>query len=318
MVALNPLPNTHRHGHRALRARVGQDERELVTAEPGHDVGFTGALADDGAGLDERLAACQVAVAVVDLLEAVQVEKQHRQRPAAAHRALGFAAQHQVQVAGVGEPRQVVGHRQRLGLLQGQGVVERDRWRLQHAPHGQHQRRPRATAPGPTAADRCPRARRRPVRGRSAGTPAPSLRRGRRLAGPCEIGCHQLGAVAHHPFGRRPQGGPRFGVRPMSAIAVSRSLLSRATTAQHGAGIQSLAWRTSQSATLTGPAKHWTRGRPGGRRRGGPGAHEGSGVWTSSGLRGPDGGSPGRMRGVLAAFRPPDLTARCGGLAGTG
>ena len=70
----------------AVAAGIGQDQGEFVAAEPGHDVGFTGAAADDRGRLDERLAARQVAVAVVDLLEAVEVEEQQRQRPAAARR----------------------------------------------------------------------------------------------------------------------------------------------------------------------------------------------------------------------------------------
>jgi hypothetical protein len=58
-----------------------------------------------------------MAVPVVDLLEAVEVGKQQRQRPAAAQGALGFAAEHQVEVAGIEEPGEVVSDRQRLGLL---------------------------------------------------------------------------------------------------------------------------------------------------------------------------------------------------------
>ena len=65
-------------------AGVGQDQRELVAAEPGDHVGFARAPANHGGRLDQRLAARQVAVVVVDLLEAVEVEEQQRQRPAAA------------------------------------------------------------------------------------------------------------------------------------------------------------------------------------------------------------------------------------------
>jgi hypothetical protein len=49
--------------------------------------------------------------------------------------------------------------------------------------------------------------------------------------------------------------GPRLGVRPESAITVRRSLLSRATTAQQGAGSQLFAWRTSHSATFGASVK---------------------------------------------------------------
>ena len=118
-----------RHG--ASRPVSGRISAEFVAAEPGDDVGFPGAAADDGGRLDQRLAAREVAVAVVDLLEAVQVEEQQRQRPSAARRALGLAPQHQVEVARVVQPGEVVGHRQRLGLLQRERVVEGDRRRLE-------------------------------------------------------------------------------------------------------------------------------------------------------------------------------------------
>ena len=72
------------------RAGIRQDQRELVAAEPRDHVRLPRAASDDGGGLDERLAARQVAVRVVDLLEAVEVEEQQRQRPAAARRRAWF------------------------------------------------------------------------------------------------------------------------------------------------------------------------------------------------------------------------------------
>src|SRR5262249_60364300 len=86
-------------GGRAFAPRVGQDQRELVAAETRHDVGFTRALPDDRAGLDQRAAAREVAMAIVDALEAVEVDEQQRQRTAAARRALGLAPQHLRQIA---------------------------------------------------------------------------------------------------------------------------------------------------------------------------------------------------------------------------
>ena len=76
----------------ALRAGFRQQDRELVAAEPGHDVGFAGAASNDGGRLDERPAAQQVAVGVVDPLEPVQIDEEQRQRPAAAHGALRLLA----------------------------------------------------------------------------------------------------------------------------------------------------------------------------------------------------------------------------------
>ena len=99
----NPLPNALADRKRALSAGVGQHERELVAAEPRHDVRFARAAADDRGRLDQRPAAGQVSVRVVDRLEAVEIDKQQRQRPAAAGRALGFPPQDAIQIARVVE-----------------------------------------------------------------------------------------------------------------------------------------------------------------------------------------------------------------------
>ena len=56
------LPDAPGHRPGAFGTGVGKNQGELVAAEPGDDVGFTGAVADDRAGLDERLAARQMAV----------------------------------------------------------------------------------------------------------------------------------------------------------------------------------------------------------------------------------------------------------------
>ena len=64
--ARDPLADALGDRHGAFPAGVGQDQGEFVAAEPGHDVGFAGAAADDRRRLDERLAAGQVPVAVVD------------------------------------------------------------------------------------------------------------------------------------------------------------------------------------------------------------------------------------------------------------
>src|SRR2546423_9330784 len=80
-------------GKRAVAAGVGQHQRELVAAEARDDVGLARAPPDDGGGLDQRAAAKQVAVRVVDRLESVEIDEQERQRTAAARRALGFAAE---------------------------------------------------------------------------------------------------------------------------------------------------------------------------------------------------------------------------------
>ena len=111
----------------ALAAGIGQHQGELVAAEAGDDVRFAGADADDRRGLDQRRAAGQMPVRVVDPLEPVEIDEQQRQRPAAARGALGFPAQHLRQIPRVVELGQVVGDRQRLGPLHPQGVIERKR-----------------------------------------------------------------------------------------------------------------------------------------------------------------------------------------------
>src|SRR6188508_2166424 len=116
-VGPDAVPDALGHSPGALGIGIRQNQCELVAAEPSDDVGFTGTAADDGARLDERLAARQMTVAVVHLLETVQVEKEHRQRTAAAHRALGFAAQHFIQMPRVGQQRQIIRHGQRVGLF---------------------------------------------------------------------------------------------------------------------------------------------------------------------------------------------------------
>ena len=87
-------------------------------------------------GLDEGAAAQEVAVDVIDLLEAVQVDKEESQGPASAHRALRFAAEGIVEVAGVVELGQVVGHQEGLGTGAPQGVGQGKRGRLDQERQG--------------------------------------------------------------------------------------------------------------------------------------------------------------------------------------
>ena len=78
-------------GEGALAAGIGQHERELVAAEARDDVGFARAAANHRRRFDQRAAAEQMPVGVVDALEPVEIDEQQRQRPAAARRPLGFA-----------------------------------------------------------------------------------------------------------------------------------------------------------------------------------------------------------------------------------
>src|SRR5687767_15840154 len=82
-----------------------------------------------------------MAVAVVDLLEAVEVEKQQGNWPPVAGGSFSFTAQYQVEVARVVEAGQVISYRQRLSFLERQGVVERNGRRLEECPQCDEDRR---------------------------------------------------------------------------------------------------------------------------------------------------------------------------------
>ena len=114
------------HRIRAVAAGIRQDQSELVAAEARHHVGLARAAANDRGRLDQCAAAGQMPMRVVDRLEAVQVDKEQRERPSAARRALGFATQDLIQIPRVVQVREIVGNRQRLRPFQNQRVVERD------------------------------------------------------------------------------------------------------------------------------------------------------------------------------------------------
>src|SRR5687768_14540692 len=133
-VRAKPFTNSVTYLRGTFRAGVGQDDCKLVAAKAGHDVGFTGAAANDGSRFDQRPTASQVSVLVVDAFETVEVHEEQRKRSARTRGALGFTAQHLVQVAGVVKLRKVVGDRERLRSSQPQRVIERLRRPLEHDP----------------------------------------------------------------------------------------------------------------------------------------------------------------------------------------
>ena len=90
----------------------------------------------DSARLDERPAAEEMPVGVVDLLEPIEVDEQQRQRLAGAHGPFAFPPEHLGQIPRVVELGQIVGDGQRLGALHPRGVIERDGGRLEHHPDG--------------------------------------------------------------------------------------------------------------------------------------------------------------------------------------
>ena len=108
--------------------------------------------------LDQRPAAGEMAMHVVDRLEPVEIHEQQRQRPAAARRALDLAPQRLIQIPRVVQLRQVVGDRQRLRASQ----------------RSAHCRAPPPRPPAPLRAIRPPRppAGARPVPRRGRARPA--------------------------------------------------------------------------------------------------------------------------------------------------
>src|SRR5687768_937521 len=80
-------------GNRPFPTSVGQNQRKFITAEARDHVRFPGASPNHCRRLHERLAAGEVTVVVVDLFEAVEVEKQQRQWAPAARSTLRFAAE---------------------------------------------------------------------------------------------------------------------------------------------------------------------------------------------------------------------------------
>ena len=234
-------------------------------------------------------------------------------------RALGLAAQHLVQVPRVGQPRQVVGDRQRLGLLERERVVERDGRRLEDAAQRQQQRRRRATG---AVADGCGSsrpARRSPAPRQMSGNaiavplPRPPLR-GSLLKSPRE----QLGAVAHHPVGRGPQRRTESGVQARCRPSRSAGRCCRGRRPPSTArGSSSWPGARATRRPWPGRAWRWLRGPP--RTSASRVARRARRVRSRAFQRAAGSGrrAPRTIRGVPAALRPPDLTARCDGRAGT-
>ena len=143
------------HGHAAERERAAQgvlqahrqldhgaavgyaveQDRELVAAEPGERV----AAAQDGLqaarDLDQQLVAVVVPERVVDLLEAIEVDQQHRAEPVAAQGALGAAMQERA----VGQVGERVVQRLVAQLARGARHDPVERAEEEHEPAGEQQ-----------------------------------------------------------------------------------------------------------------------------------------------------------------------------------
>jgi hypothetical protein len=88
--------------------QVGQQHRELVAAQPGHDVGIAHGAPDAPGGEPQHHVAGRVAERVVGALEAVEVDVQHGQGPALPLRLRQQLLEHDHQVVPVGQLREAV------------------------------------------------------------------------------------------------------------------------------------------------------------------------------------------------------------------
>ena len=90
--------------HLRLRlVEIGKEERELLAAEPRGEILFAEMLAENPRNPDEHDVTREVAVAVVDLPQKVEVCDEQRYGPAAALRALEGLLEHAREVACVEE-----------------------------------------------------------------------------------------------------------------------------------------------------------------------------------------------------------------------
>ena len=89
--------------------RVGREDLELLSTDPGHDVARPGRLAEPRAHLAQHFIAGQVAKLIVDELEVVHVDREHRNRVVAADRTRHFTHAQLVEARAVEAPRQRIG-----------------------------------------------------------------------------------------------------------------------------------------------------------------------------------------------------------------
>ncbi len=89
-----------------LDVRAREDDRELVAAQAGQHVALAHAAAQDPGNFADQPVASRVAATVVDLLEVVEVEHQHRPGAALAVAAGHLAAQVLLEAAAVLQPGQ--------------------------------------------------------------------------------------------------------------------------------------------------------------------------------------------------------------------
>ena len=107
--------------------RLREDEPELVPADAARDVGLAHSLAHTFRGLGERGVAGEMADAVVDALEVVDVDEHEGEPARVAVRARDLASERLVEVAAVVETRQPVEVGELARFLEAPRVLERRR-----------------------------------------------------------------------------------------------------------------------------------------------------------------------------------------------
>ena len=108
------LLDTVRENLRALVVRVGREDFEFLAAVAGDHVAESRGLAEQPAHLAQHLVAGEMAVLVVDALEVIHVEREHRKRLAPAHRARHFTRRKLVEPAPVETSAERIGQHDRL------------------------------------------------------------------------------------------------------------------------------------------------------------------------------------------------------------
>ena len=155
------------------RARAREQHRELVAAEAGEDVVGAQDAAQARADLGEHGVAGVMAERVVELLEAVDVDDQQRQRLVVCARAGQMRAQPAAELAAVGQAGELVGRRLAARLVEAADLADGERGAGHRGEHGRPRERDRD---------------RRDVLERRRRRAAPARRRRRAAAAPARPG----------------------------------------------------------------------------------------------------------------------------------
>ena len=112
---------------RALKIRMRQDQRHLLTTVPGRGVDIAGVLAEHARDVLEHDVTLRMPECVVDRLEVVDVEHDQADRVLVSTNLLDLGAQQLLEAPVVGEPRELVGDGLSLHLVMQVDVLERER-----------------------------------------------------------------------------------------------------------------------------------------------------------------------------------------------